>query len=90
MDLFGPDGRLPYGIPILWPFSELTVLSSQPLPLLMGVRHIFSTDASPAEWIRGIIDWYNIRAIFREVMLIVPIIILGEWFNRSRYARGVI
>lgn len=82
LDLFGPDSRPPYRIPIFWPFCGLYFRSS--IPLLLGVHHVASTNASVAEWVSGVFDWYNLRAVSRELLLIIPLIILGEWYNRSK------
>lgn len=82
LDLFGPDRRLPYGIPLFWPLSSETYLS--PVELLPGMRHAATTDASTLEWMRGILDWYNLRALAVEALIVGPLVLLALWFMRSR------
>ena len=54
IDFFGPDQRLPYGIPLFWPISGEHFIS--PVSLFLGVHHVRSTSASTLEWIDGILD----------------------------------
>jgi inner membrane protein len=68
LDLVGPDGRPPYGIPVFWPLSP-TFLHS-PVTLLLGVRHAPTTDASVLEWAAGIFQWVNLLAIAVELVLV--------------------
>lgn len=81
LDMLGPDGREPFGIPVLWPFSSATFLS--PAPLLLGVRHASQTTAGIAEFLSGVLSIHNIVAILWECVLIVPFILLGIWRNRQ-------
>ena len=81
IDFFGPDQRLPYGIPLFWPISVEHFIS--PVSLFLGVHHVRSTSASTLEWIDGIFDPYNLGAICLEVLLIAPFILLGK-----RYGKG--
>jgi inner membrane protein len=68
LDLVGPDGRAPYGIPLLWPLSEAYLHS--PLTLLLGVKHAPETDSSVGEWLAGIFQWINLLAILLEIALV--------------------
>lgn len=70
LDPLGPDGREPYGIPLLWPLSSETFLS--PIPLLPGVHHANSSSASIAKVVSGVLSLHNVMAIGIEVLLIVP------------------
>jgi inner membrane protein len=72
LDFFGPDGRPPYGIPLLWPLSMEYFIS--PVPLLLGVRHVHSTSASIREWVDGIFVLYNAGAILLEITLVTPFV----------------
>jgi inner membrane protein len=76
LDFFGPDNRPPYGIPLFWPLSEKTFLS--PVPLLLGVHHAAQTTDSIFEWIRGILDLYNVVAIALEIVIFVPFLALAQ------------
>ena len=82
LDLFGPDRRLPYGIPLLWPLSAEHVLS--PYPLLPGMRHAGRTDADTTEWLAGIFSRYNVIALAVEMAVVSPFVLIarrraGRW-----------
>jgi inner membrane protein len=79
LDLFGPDKRPPYGIPLFWPLSDRPFLS--PVAFLPGVHHVRNTDASNLEWLRGIFDWYNLRALITEALVVGPFVPLAMWLN---------
>jgi inner membrane protein len=76
IDLFGPDARPPYGIPLFWPLSDHTFLS--PVPLLLGVSHAGRTSASTSEWLIAILSLYNVAAIGLEIALILPFVLLAR------------
>jgi len=86
LDPLGPDGRVPYGIPILWPLSDARFLF--PTPLLPGVRHAGTADATLAEFVRGVLSVHNITAIASEVLLLAPWIGLGLWRTHSKLITG--
>jgi inner membrane protein len=83
IDFFGPDARLPYGIPLLWPMSDKYFIS--PVPIFWGVRHAASTNAGTGDWIGGLLDIYNVGAIIVEILLLAPFMILAR-----RYRQGSI
>jgi membrane-bound metal-dependent hydrolase YbcI (DUF457 family) len=76
LDLFGPDTRPPYGIPLFWPFSDHTFLS--PVQLLLGASHAGHTSASTGEWINGVLTLYNVTALGLEVVLMLPFVLLAR------------
>ena len=80
IDFFGPDGRLPYGVPLFWPLSNEHFLS--PVPLFWGMHHAGSTYGSTLEWISGIISPRNILAVLVEVVWIMPFVLIA-----TRHAR---
>ncbi|MEZ4659947.1 MAG: metal-dependent hydrolase [Caldilineaceae bacterium] len=82
LDMMGPDGREPFGIPLLWPLSDARFLL--PTPLLLGVHHTSNTTAGFAEFLSGVFSLHNIMAIVWECMLTIPFILLGEWRIRQR------
>lgn len=84
LDPLGPDGREPYGIPLLWPLTTQTFLS--PVPLLTGVHHANSTTASIATVVRGVLSWHNVMAIGVEILLVTPFFFLRPMFERFRTA----
>jgi inner membrane protein len=79
LDWLGPDGRPPFGIPIFWPISSETYLS--PVPVLLGVRHASTADATIVEWLRGIFSLHNVAAIAVEVALVTPFFFLFRWLR---------
>jgi inner membrane protein len=87
LDFFGPDGRVPYGIPLFWPLSGMHFIS--PIPLLLGTRHVGSTSASTLEFIKGVLSFYNLAAILLEVVLIVPLVFLGRRYRHRKWQRLV-
>jgi inner membrane protein len=75
LDLFGPDTRPPYGIPLFWPFSDHPFLS--PVQLLLGASHAGRTSASTGEWMNGILTFYNVAALGLEALLMLPFVLLA-------------
>lgn len=82
VDLFGPDGREPYGIPLFWPLSSEYFQS--PVTPFMMVRHAPATDARTILWIRGVFSWHNVLAIGVEVLLLGPLVLLARRISRAR------
>jgi inner membrane protein len=80
IDFFGPDGRLPYGVPLLWPLSNEHFLS--PIPLFLGMHHAGSTHGSTLDWFKGIISLHNVWAILVEVLYMMPFVMLGKSYTR--------
>lgn len=71
LDMFGPDGRPPYGIPLFWPISSVHLIS--PVPLFLGMRH--GGLVSTAEWFRAIFSPHNLAALTIEIAWMTPFII---------------
>lgn len=80
IDLIGPDGRPPIGIPLFWPISDAPFIS--PRTILMGVRHASSTATPTAEWVMALLSPRNFLAIGFEVLVVTPFLIAGELFRR--------
>jgi inner membrane protein len=78
LDFFAPDGRPPYGQPLLWPISSTYYLAPLPLQILWGVRHAKATSAGTSEWISGILQPQNLRAIGIEVLVTLPMVLLAR------------
>jgi inner membrane protein len=76
LDFFGPDDRPPYGIPLFWPVVDRSFIS--PIPILIGVHHAGTTNASIREWIQGILTVHNLGAMIVEVLLIGPFLLLSR------------
>ncbi len=79
LDFFTYDGRPPYGIPLLWPFSE--DYRHAPFDLFMGVRHGVPGD-SPAETLSQIFSWYNVRTLLVESTLLAPLTAASLFLSR--------
>jgi inner membrane protein len=71
LDFFGPDGRPPFGQPILWPLSDEYFRG--PVSVFPGVRHAASTSASTREWVGTILSASNLGAIAVEIVVIGPV-----------------
>jgi inner membrane protein len=82
MDMLGPDGRPPFGIPLFWPVSNIYVIS--PVPLLLGVKHAATANTPTSEWIQAIFSLYNLAAIAVEVLVTVPFILVAYLLRRRR------
>lgn len=77
LDMLQPDGRVPYGIPFLWPISQAYWLS--PLPVFPGVHHVSSTSASTAEFIQGVLSLHNLLTIAFEIVVLAPYAFIWHW-----------
>src|SRR5206468_12289176 len=76
LDLFGPDERPPYGIPLLWPISSKYFIS--PVSIFLGVHHAGTSSTSTLEWIRAIFHPYNLGAIAAEILLATLLVLLAR------------
>lgn len=85
IDFFGPDARLPYGIPLLWPLSDKYFIS--PVPILWGVHHAAATNDSTAQWIGGILSVYNLGAMTVEVVVLAPFVMLARCYRNGSLSR---
>jgi membrane-bound metal-dependent hydrolase YbcI (DUF457 family) len=74
IDLFGVDRRPPFGMPLLWPFSNQAFLA--PWELFPGVRHAAHTATTTAEWLVNIFQPANLEAIGMEIFLLLPVVLL--------------
>lgn len=81
LDLFNPDGRPPYGIPLLWPISETYYLS--PWTMFTGVQHASSTSTTTLDFLKQVITYHNIKAIGVEILLLTPILFLVKWLQHK-------
>ena len=85
LDMLSPDGRLPYGIPLLWPLSS--VYFTGPVALLLGVHHAGSNPASVWDWVKSLLHLYNLAALALETFWLMPWILWGRHYRRSRIDR---
>jgi membrane-bound metal-dependent hydrolase YbcI (DUF457 family) len=83
VDLFSPDERPPYGVPLFWPFADGYWLS--PVPLLPGIRHSASTATPTGEWLASVFSWTNVRAIGVELMVASPLLLLAALRRRRSW-----
>ena len=82
LDMLGPDGRPPYGIPLFWPIADLHVRAS--VPIFLGVHHADSTGASTAEWLLSLLHLRNLAALALEALVLGPFVL-----RAARPARAV-
>jgi inner membrane protein len=75
IDLFGPDRRPPFGIPLFWPVSHRTFLS--PVQVFLGVHHVNTASASTSEWVRAVLTLQNVAAIGLEAVIMLPFLFLA-------------
>jgi inner membrane protein len=75
IDLFGPDRRPPFGIPLFWPVSHLTFLS--PVQVFLGAHHVNTTSASTSEWVTAVLTLDNVAAVGLEAVIMLPFLFLA-------------
>lgn len=88
MDILGEDTRPPYGIPLFWPLSGQYYLA--PLQIFRGVRHVGGASGwgTKVEWMNNVGDPYNLGAITIELGVLLPLILLTEYFGKSTSLRS--
>jgi inner membrane protein len=82
IDLFGPDKRPPYGIPLFWPLSDACYLAS--FQIFRGFHHAKATSSTTGEWVAGILDPQNLVAIGIEVIVTLSVILLVQWVQNLK------
>lgn len=79
LDVFGPDGRPPYGIPVFWPITDDYYLA--PVQIFWGVHHAERTSATIGEWLTAILDPLNLGAIGIEILVVLPVVLLTNYLR---------
>jgi inner membrane protein len=74
IDTLAPDRRPPYGVPLWWPLSDEYYLA--PFALFQGVRHSRGAFTTPGEWLTAVLDPGNLRAVGREILVLLPVVLL--------------
>ncbi len=87
LDLCGPDVVAPHGLPLFAPFSQAHYLST--VQLLLGVRRPPAVEPGLLAWMGGLMSWYNLAALGREVVLFAPVA-LGAAYVRRRAAAAAV
>jgi inner membrane protein len=89
LDCVTYDGRLPHGMPLLWPFSD--AYYAAPFTLFGGVKHGVPGDGSLAVFAQ-MLSWQNLRIMGIEVLVLLPVAVLlwslGGAGGRARSGRG--
>ncbi|GIX49599.1 MAG: hypothetical protein KatS3mg131_3810 [Candidatus Tectimicrobiota bacterium] len=88
IDVFCPDGRPPYGIPLLWPLMSAHVLA--PWPVFLGVNHAATTTASTGAWLAALAHPVNLGAIGLEIAVLGSLLAGLLWLKQrwmGRYPR---
>jgi len=85
LDCLTTDGRAPYGIPLLWPFSDMYFIS--PFTPFQGVRH--GVPGDPLHSVLGdIFSRHNLRVLLVEAVWTLPVlavsVLLTDRARRSR------
>ncbi len=84
LDFLAPDGRPPYGQPLLWPISNEYYMAPSSLQLLWGVHHAKATSAATTEWLSGIFQPRNLGAISIEVLVTLPMVLSARYIRRGK------
>ncbi len=82
IDVFGPDGRPPFGIPLFWPITDNYYLA--PVQVFWGVHHAAQTSATTGAWLTGIMDLFNLGAIGIEIFIVLPLVLLTKYFRHRK------
>lgn len=85
LDVLGPDGRPPYGLPLFWPITDGYYLS--PIQIFWGVHHADRTSATTGEWLMGIMDPFNLGAIGIEILIVLPFVLLTRYFRHRKESK---
>lgn len=80
LDFFTRDLRVPYGQPLLWPFSDQHFLS--PWTPLGGVLHADPGDPLSL-FLSQVFSWHNARVALLEILIFGPWALLAWWSSRS-------
>jgi len=83
IDLFGADSRPPYGLPLFWPLTNKYFLA--PIQIFLGVHHDGSPSADLAIWVTSIASGYNLVAIGIEILVLLPLVLVGRRFHLPRF-----
>jgi len=81
LDLLAPDGRPPFGLPLLWPISGWHFIS--PVQVFLGVHRADTTSASTLEWVKSMIHLDNLGVLALEVVVLAPFVLFGEGYRRG-------
>ena len=82
LDIFSVDGRPPYGVPLLWPISDQSIIS--PVSLFRSFRH-GGNGATPEQFFDEIFSVHNIFTL--SVELALAVVLIGLIFAWRRYNR---
>lgn len=75
LDLFSMDARLPFGIPILWPFSSTYYM----IPILPPVNHSILDHATIGQFLTDAFSYHNLYVIGLEILLTMPFFLILLW-----------
>ena len=77
LDFFTVDTRPPFGIPLLWPFSNRAFLA--PHPLFLDIQR----SGNPAEFFQSLFSAHNFAAAGREFFLVGGALLLVDFLCRT-------
>lgn len=78
LDFITKDQRAPFGIPLLWPFSERYFIS--PVQILSDVYR----SSESAIFFQSMLNWHNFYTVILEIALLLPLIVLIYYFDRKK------
>jgi membrane-bound metal-dependent hydrolase YbcI (DUF457 family) len=73
LDYFAHDGSKPYGIPLLWPFSDRHFIA--PVDVFFSIHRGEFSD---------LFSWHNFFAVLIEIAVLAPIVVLMFLIANSR------
>lgn len=80
LDLFCHDGRAPFGIPVLWPFSDSHWIA--PYTVFSGVKHGVPGDGM-SRFFTEVFSLENLITLGLEIVLLTPLLV-GAFFLQKR------
>lgn len=78
LDYFASDSRAPFGMPLLWPFSDKHWLAS--VALFPGIKHGVPGE-SFLQVLVQIFSMHNAYAIFTEIIILLPVLLATRFLK---------
>ncbi len=82
LDLFTEDLFGPFGVPLLWPFSDRYFLF---YPWFPNVAR-YSGPSGPLAFFLSLLNWHNAWAATAEILTLTPVLALSIWWRRRRHS----
>lgn len=85
LDWLTLDTRAPYGIPLLWPFSDRHFIA--PFSVFLNIRH-GTENGGAANFFAELLSLHNLGAVALEVLLLTPLLILAARRGKRRVRKA--